>query len=231
MRQLLVLILGLGMALATDVSGLQWLGFSPDGRYLAFGRSWIQDGSGFLKADISLVEVAKNRFMQAPVAVLLTDQDGNRDKLAGAQRQARAKAAPLLRRYLINGQHPGQRVLYRPMQQQVGDAPGSEYDFSHQGKAYRLRLEHTRVPPTCPYPDLLPESPHGLKLILSTPGKTQVLQRDLRLPPGRACTWAYRVERAYVLGESIAVFVQTFSPGFEGPNVLHMVVTGRLEQP
>lgn len=71
-------------------------------------------------------------------------------------------------------------------------------------------LEHTQVPNACPYPEMVSGSPHGLKLILSTNGKPQVLQRDLKLPASRACTWGYRVERVYVYGSSIAIFVQTF---------------------
>lgn len=224
----------LGWAFAGDLSELKWLGFSPDGRYLAFQRSWEQDGSGFLLSDLTVVDVLGNRFVRPPFAERFTQVEPNLGNvtLQDIERRVLKRATPLLSKIRADGKNLGQRVLYRPLN--TGgmipsyvqpDATGSEFPFRYQGKAYRVRLELTQAKHTCEYSD---EPIRGLKLSLLTPSGTKVLQRDLQMPPSRNCVYGYRIEQVYVYNNLIAVFVLHLSQGFEGPNVMHMVVTGRL---
>lgn len=235
MKRLWALGVLLGLAFAGDLSVLRWLGFSPDGRYLAFQRSWTQDGSGFLVSDLTVVDVLGNRFVRAPFTERFTEVEPNPDKvsLPDIERRVFTRASPLLRQTRVSGQNLGQRVLYRPLD--TGgviptavqpDAAGSEFLFQYRGQSYRVRLELTQARHTCTYaePD---QAVRGLRLLLIS-RHTRVLQRDLQMPPARNCVFGYRVEQVYVYNNLVAVFLLYLSPGFEGPNVMHMVVTGRL---
>lgn len=57
----------------------------------------------------------------------------------------------------------------------------------------------------------------------------QILQKDGdELPAGRQQAFGYKIEQVYVYQNKIAVFLNVFSPGFEGPEMHYMVVTGAI---
>ncbi|EIJ42603.1 putative secreted protein [Beggiatoa alba B18LD] len=56
-----------------------------------------------------------------------------------------------------------------------------------------------------------------------------ILQADKKIPETRGCPLAYRIQDVYIYnGEYIAVFINIFSPGFEGQNMRYIVVTGKF---
>jgi predicted secreted protein len=58
----------------------------------------------------------------------------------------------------------------------------------------------------------------------------QVLQRDGDTVPGsRQCPYGYRIEQVYYYKNRLAVFLNVFGQGFEGPDMRYMAVTGLLE--
>jgi predicted secreted protein len=58
----------------------------------------------------------------------------------------------------------------------------------------------------------------------------QVLQKDGPAPPkSRNCPFGYHIEQVYFYKNRLAVFLNVFSQGFEGPDMRYMAVTGLLE--
>jgi predicted secreted protein len=57
----------------------------------------------------------------------------------------------------------------------------------------------------------------------------QVLQKDKDLPPSRHCPYGYRIEQVYFYKNRLAVFLNVFSQGFEGPDMRYRAVTGLME--
>src|SRR5215207_8757888 len=65
---------------AGDYANIHFIGFSRDGKYLAFEQYGTADGSGFPYADLYLLDVEKNVFAAKPFEVYLekeraTEQD------------------------------------------------------------------------------------------------------------------------------------------------------------
>jgi predicted secreted protein DUF2259 len=61
--------------------------------------------------------------------------------------------------------------------------------------------------------------------------KLQILQKDGDvLPKARNCPFGYKIEQVYIYEGKIAVFINVFSQGFEGPDMRYMVVTGKINE-
>ena len=82
---ILVLIGASTISFAGDFATLNFIGFSKDGRYLAFEEYGTQDGSGFPYSSIYFIDVAKNAYAAKSINVRL-------DSETATERQARAKA-------------------------------------------------------------------------------------------------------------------------------------------
>ena len=54
------------------------------------------------------------------------------------------------------------------------------------------------------------------------------LQKDAELPKSRGCAIGYAIQEVYLHENNIAVFVNVFTPGFEGPDMRFMVVSGKM---
>lgn len=57
----------------------------------------------------------------------------------------------------------------------------------------------------------------------------QILQKDKDLPQSRHCPFGYRIEQVYFYKDNVAVFLNMFSQGFEGPDMRYMAITGKLK--
>jgi predicted secreted protein len=56
------------------------------------------------------------------------------------------------------------------------------------------------------------------------------LQKDRSVPKSRgSCPSGYGIENVYIYKKGIAVIVSYGMPGFEGPDVRHLIVTGKLK--
>ncbi len=70
-----------------------------------------------------------------------------------------------------------------------------------------------------------------LKLTLPDGKSVQTLQADDKLPESRGCPLDYRIQDVYFYEEKkLAVFLNLFRPGFEGPEVRYLVVTGQVRE-
>lgn len=58
----------------------------------------------------------------------------------------------------------------------------------------------------------------------------QILQKDADvLPKSLQCPYGYKIEQVYIYEGKIAVFLNVFGPGFEGPDMRYTVVTGEIQ--
>jgi predicted secreted protein len=209
----LLFLLLLGLARAGDAATLEFWGFSPDGKYLAFEQYGTRDGSGFPYAELYVVEVARNVIVAAANVVIQSDRPGE------ARRRAFTQSQAALRRYRIAQGNQGR----------FAGAVGKNHaaqslEFSAAGATYTLELTTLEAPASR---NCLTD-PKLLELRLSSGRNARVLQRDSRLPASRACAHDYEIHSVFVLGSSLAVFVRVTRDGFEGWDLRWMVVTAQL---
>jgi predicted secreted protein len=58
---------------------------------------------------------------------------------------------------------------------------------------------------------------------------TRTLQKDTAMPASRGCAHAYRIQDVYLYKGAIAVFLNVFTQGFEGPDMRFLAVTGNYK--
>ena len=228
---------------AGDYTTLEFIGFSRDGKYLAFEEYGTGDASGYPFASVYLVDVEKNAFVGKPFFVKLENDFAKEET---AVKKAEALAARQMRRLRIVRGNTGKLVVahlltdwtYRDEFVREGDTPEkvklNDYinpNSPNQYEYYELTLKPFAA--AAPAEKCYDERPHyKLELTLDHYMKgekdmeTQVLQKDAMLPASRACPYGYRIESVYSYKGKIAVFLNVFSQGWEGPDMRYMVVTG-----
>lgn len=244
LKSVAVTALALGAAFtqsanAGDIATLDVIGFSKDGKYLAFEQYGTQDGSGFDYSEIFFVDVARNTYAANPVRVLIEDDgDGTSDRVARVE--ATAKALPFLVALGIESGNTGRKVVSHPLSDLSADPYSVRFSTSHyvargyHWDDYRLDLKVSGKKGDC-YAE---HAPKLLEVTLTNgTEKTQrTLQKDKRVPRSRGCVIDYRIQDVYVYenGTSerapkyVAAFLNVTTPGFEGDDVMYMVVTGEL---
>lgn len=226
---------------AGDFATLNFIGFSKDGRYLAFEEYGVQDGSGFPYSNIYFVDVAKNVFAAKSIVVRIDTETATERQ---ARTRARTSAAASLRRLKIIERNTGTQVVSRLLTDVSGNHFYSEKPDGDQminfagvvGSMYRsgdydLKLKSVKTKPKgCEYAE---DDYDVLMLDLSLfdreKDKTISLQKDSTLPPSRGCPINYAIQHVYLYEDYIAVFLNTYNKGFEGPDMRYMVVTGKIK--
>lgn len=209
-------LLGSGLALAGDEATLDFIGFSRDGRHMAFEQYGTQDGSGFPYSEMHVVDVARNTLVSS-VRVLLKAESAS---LGQARNQTMTQSRAALTRYGIVRGNQGRFAEVAPKREHW-----QSFDFTALGRRYSLNLNETLAPATPACGDNVPKY---LSLTLRFGTFERMIQNDTRLPASRACAYDYEVHSVFVFGRSLAVFVKLLSTGFEGPDVRWMVVTTTL---
>ncbi len=219
-RIFLAFVLLLSFARAGDAANLEFLGFSRDGRYLAFEQFGMTDGIGFPYAKVQIVDVVKNTVLAQSEKMLETENSS----IAQARAALKANKTALLTRYKIARANQGQFIGITPVAPNRG---GQRSEFVYAGRTYTLELNSIfakQAAQTCP-----DEIASQLELTLAVAGKTRVLQKDgATLPKARACALSYEMRSAQLYGNKLAVFVAVSLPGFEGADIRWMVVTTQL---
>lgn len=243
---LCVLVLTPAKLLAGDFSTLNFIGFSKDGKYLAFEEYGTGDGSGFPYATVYFVDVGKNTFVGKPFEVMLENEKATE---ATAIKKVEAQAARRMRQLKIVRGNTGKLLLAHFLTDTTYDALPDNSDDNAPQKVrfeldaypdgqvefYELSLNHIPVKPQGCDDDSGVYSFNLLDLKLdyyyanvkSEP--TRILQKDDVMPGRRGCALNYNIERVYYYKDTIAVFLNVYYRGFEGPNMRYMVVTGKLK--
>ncbi|AUI67625.1 DUF2259 domain-containing protein [Beggiatoa leptomitoformis] len=254
---------------AGDAATLHFLGFSKDGKYLAFEQYGVTDGNGAAYSSIYPVDVAKNDYVAKPF--VQEGQPDATDPAALSQLRADnlAKAKAKLKELSITEDNQGTHVISHPLsdlgvdphkvtfalgtplagmlyesfsltlEEQAGKAEC--FGFG-EAKQFKLTIQPTPLPTTitemkpleslaeAPTISTTPETTTSDKPVIENNETTvTTLQADQKIPDTRGCPLAYRIQDVYIYnGEYIAVFLNIFSPGFEGQNMRYIVVTGKF---
>ena len=230
---------------AGDYSNLRFIGFSRDGKYLAFEEYATGDASGFPFATLYLVDTEKNAFVGKPFSVKLENEKATE---AAAVKRVEALAARKMRALKIVRGNTGKLVVAHLMT----DWTYEDSFVRQDDKQEKVKL-NDYINPNSPNQyefyeltlNSIPTKTKGcqdeyytfykLELTLDHFMKgekdmeSQVLQKDAELPQRRGCPYGYRMESVYSYKDKIAVFVNVFSQGWEGPDMRYMVVTGNWQ--
>ncbi|MBN2619707.1 DUF2259 domain-containing protein [candidate division WOR-3 bacterium] len=221
---------------AGDEATLDFMGFSENGAYLMFEQFGWFDGSGFPYSEIIFVDVVNNNFVGAPVFVTLGEEEWERSASECAIEQAQDRIVDL---DIIMG-NKGFHVISQPRGEPYLDPhrvlfSNTDLALDSLGKYFQCVLTLTEIEcndSTSMDMDFGP--PKMLELSISIPDlqEEQVLQRDTRLPQRRGHVLSYHISDVYMYRRAdetyVAVFISYAMPGFEGPDVRYMVVTGVL---
>jgi predicted secreted protein len=233
-----------GAARAATFANLHFIGFSADGKYLAFENYGIGDGSGYPFSSIYLIDTVKNSVVGKPFKVMIEDELGLE---ATARKRVAALARRKMRELRIVTGNTGELLAARLMTDRAfndsllrGDGNeqkvrfnGVKYLYTYD-QYYELTLKSVPVKPAACRDEGLDY--HKLELILDhyEGGKktwmpTLTLQKDETLPASRGCPVGYDIETVYAYKGKLAVFLRVWTPGYEGPDVNYMAVTGHFE--
>lgn len=213
-------------AFAGDAANFAALGFSADGRYLAYEEFGVQDGSGFPYSNIFILDVAEDKWAGgSPFRVLLEDEQPG---LATVRAKSAAAAAVAITKLQIS-----EPAVIEAMN---GDGEvghdGSSISFGARGfgmdpppNPVTLRIESFESTSTVPCVESFGfPPPVGFALTLEADGKSTELHRDKSVPASRNCTVAYRpfgivapVNWSWNQRTPVAI-ISVFSQGFEGPD-------------
>lgn len=213
-------------AFAGDAANFAALGFSADGRYLAYEEFGVQDGSGFPYSNIFILDVAEDKWAGgSPFRVLLEDE---RPGLATVRAKSAEAAAAAIAKLAI-----AEPAVIEALN---GDGEvghdGSSITFGARGfgmdappNPVTLKIESFESTSTVPCVESFGfPPPVGFALTLEADGKSTELHRDKSVPASRNCTVAYRpfgivapVNWSWNQRTPVAI-ISVFSQGFEGPD-------------
>jgi len=202
-----------------DTSTCRIIGFSRNGEYLAFERYGIYDGSGFPYSEIFIVNAIQNSWAITP-RILIQGDTGEDDDADPRKKNLNRAAAELARFGIIAG-NSGRAIQF----EHSADTETDLKRFTLKGISYALRLVEMSTERDC----------FGFgkakifELTLTREHRTKTLQRDRALPRSRGCALRYTIDQVYIYRNIIAVFIAVITPGFEGPNIRQLVVTGTLD--
>ena len=223
-------------AFAGDYASLNFIGFSNDGKYLAFEEYGWQDGSGFPYSNYFFVDVAKNVFAAPPVRKLIEKENVTENSIRSAAKKA---AAANLKKFKIVQGNVGKLVVARLLTDLDAFklAPGGEVkdqtvrftdeiSSNYFENEFELSLKTSEVKiKECEY-NYEPVLKFELMLKNLRSDLASTLQNDKSLPASRNCPHTYSIQNVYLYQNKIAVFMNVYTMGFEGPDMRYMVVSG-----
>jgi predicted secreted protein len=260
---------------AADFANFKFIGFSADGKYLAF-EEW--NGFNGHRADeyatTYFIDVAKNVYLGKPEyfnwveGVMKKSLRISLNVLYKKRVNARLKRLNIERGNtgkLVVAHLPGDHSFRKPldvitefyddkgnateklMPFYTGSYLAENYDDSkiifsleqysdhnYEEQFDELKLEQIPSGQTCSldatYQIELPKLQLTLKSDINHRDlKPQILQKDERISPSRACGNSYQIEQIYFYEGNIAVFLRFQQRGIEGYDRRYMAITGKIK--
>ena len=243
-RILLAMLCGFAWSgLAEDTPFMHLLGYSSEGRYMAFQEVVIQDGSGNLSSRVYILDTREDKYVpqgwaQNPALNDYLDVNGEMGEAEGLlslsvfTKKAKQKASSVLNQYGIDGSK-GQQLLVT-----FGPNIGG---LVYNGKQVYLYKQQLSIPVTparfepCKdlegiIPDLGANTLLGYSIVATSADKEAYepvsIQNDMEkndgqgwVPSSRGCPLGYSVAGAVAYEDQVTLIVQVKTFGFEGADV------------
>lgn len=209
-------------ALAGDRALIEYLGYSPDGRYFAFEEYGVQDGSGFPYANIYIIDLPADRWVAgSPYRARIDDESGD---VADARDMALEQAADRLEALDISV--PAQVLAVNGDGEEIGDGhilvfgtPG--YGLDPLRDLRELTLETIPLDSSLDC-SIVEDEVYGFALFLNG---EEIHADEGSLPGSRGCVMDYRLYAVvqpaeWLFGAAVrpVVIVSSYPFGFEGPD-------------
>lgn len=233
----LAFLLCLAIGHAGDFAEFHPVGFSESGQYYSFAQIGIHDGSGFPYAELCVIDVQKNE----QVAINSIELSEENEEVVATPEQALKEAitvAKLQRFSIKNNENPGTDLLiHLPTDHSAFTnnifslKPGIDGGVYGITEKYEVKLDAIETQPALDYPiDFGPAKMLKLSIIGmgEASGTVQILQEDKRLPKSRPYPLNYSVRRVTAFKDNVVVIVSYTTPGFEGPDVRYMAISGKF---
>ena len=230
---LLILLLGFD-AFASDLSPARGdeasysiIGFSEDGRYLAYQTGGMYEGGPVYWSKIFFIDVHHNTWAAPPVSFT---GDGEPTTWQAVVDTVRSRADSTLEVLQIVEGNLGRQYVHH-MFSDTGVDPHNAQFFTGAKltggyfEEYELTLDE-KEDGACD--DFGPRKKLELFIANLANGEKHLLQRDKRIPTSRGCPLGYRIADVYVHRTNVIVFVNVMTPGWEGRNMRFMCIVGKL---
>jgi predicted secreted protein DUF2259 len=209
-------------AAAADKMSHSVLGWSPDGRYLAFERSVTLDGSGYPMCEVLVVDAEAGEISGGPFKAVLEDERISPEHACVA---ARDQAQQTLDARRIDPGLSGKWLKLAAgggAKNDSGPRRSTRSVFHEGGRACALRLSETPAP--SPVQEL---RSFAWQLVISCGGEEQIVRCTEcgKEPPVAS---AIRILEARSYRGRIAVFLARSTRGFEGMDVTPIVAASPL---
>jgi predicted secreted protein len=222
-----------GAAFAADAAESLPFGYSADGTFFAFEQFGIQDGSGFPYADIFVLDLAANSWVEGtPIRVLLEDETAT---LGAAHAKAVATAQSIIFKHKVT--EPAFVLASTPSTEVQDDRGTVTFDpyYRHMGGSmpqptadmwgtrYTLEATTGEVIPTPDHCKDFGEAVMGLTLTLTDlkTGAKQTIHKDTSIPKSRGCPSGYDIDKVVAPATDgptsrFVALIGVYSMGFEG---------------
>jgi len=213
-----------GLAVAGDRALIDYIGFSPDFRYLAFEEFGIQDGSGFAYANLYVVDLESDSWVVGtPIRV---QAEAEENSLADIRAEAMAQAESHITGFGIDTPVEIVALIGDGVPEQDGKAlsfgaPG--YEPGAVIGDFTLRLSTFPTEAASPCTEWFDMEPQGYQLEISDSGIDRLVHRDEGLPRSRGCPVDYRLYGVVMpfggaIPANAVAIVSVYPRGFEGPD-------------
>ena len=237
----LFLFLTAGASIAGSMASLEFLGFSVDGRYAAMGQYWIEDGSGFPGAEITVISVIDNsviRNFEARWSEGMMYSGGvemyYENSMNPVWETVLDDAESFMDSLCISPENEGVHCICHPLTDTGAEPESVSFvpwigSLMYRGPEFSLTLQnHKQMPDSPPEWISMFDVPVLLEVLITDADDIAVMHLDeTSSQPGYEYVSNYRIRDVYVYNDNlVALILNTTEPGFEGPDGRFRMVTG-----
>lgn len=244
--------------LSYELAQFNLIGFSADGRYLAWEEYGIQDGSGFPYCRVRIVNVVSNTVIEEESAVFeLGDPDiepgqnirtffdeyldDRENEYRYWEERARGLVLPLIAERIgsfgILEGNQGSLVVHHPLTDRTNFSSSIQFVSGWLGPWYKaspqfeLVIDQQEIPLDSGVTSDFPflDVLLSVRIVDLDGGQSHVLLDEIGSGQRKESAFTYGILSIYVYQDDyIAVVLYKYQNGFEGPDVRFRVITGEM---
>jgi len=221
-------------AWAGDAATLNFIGFSSNGKHLAFQQYGVTDGKGAAYATLYFLDVVDNRYQDKPIETIEDYKSGSpsgREAQETVRQLNLDQAKTQLSALEITAGNTGMQVVsHSPYDTDINSHIARFTLDLKSNLKYEINLEEHQTKAEADCGNHLIDTSGFTLSLKQGENKPKVLQQDSKVPKSRGCPLHYHIQDVYVYkNKYIAVFIHVYTSSFEGKNMRYIAVTGTLD--